>query len=903
MRFEGSPRCPDCGEPLTGPSAACPACALPLDGPVAAELWQVDVALADLRTREAQLLARREELLATLRAARAVTSSPTAPGPVPEPAAGESALPAASIPVSERPPGAAGQPKDISAKAVQNLLLGLGGTLLVVAAIVFTVVSWGHLGIGGRAAILLAFTTLVLAAPVLSRARGLAATAETLSMLGLALLFLDGYAARQVGVAGLDGIDPQNYTAGLIAVVAVSFGAYGRLTRLRLPVPVAIVLAQFPLAVLAFDRHVLWLLWALIATAAADAGAWVLWRRTTAAICFGIVWSLGAAAGVLESLETHDLPGALKICGVLVVAVALALFIAVRAAKLWSPALGAASSITLIAALAPPVRVDLDSRWTGVSGPLAALVVVVLAVLASRVASRPGIAASVPHKGSALRALGGAMAMTAVLTAGLTAMPVLPPVLNALVGPLRFRAVWEGIGSGGVRDIMLGPGSEWVVAGPELVVLAAFALACAIVTLLPLPGQPVGRQGQPDQADNPTQWRNVLLAVAFGLGVVTVAVCPVALNLPYAVAIAVQLLLTASLAAISTRAAASARAAAVGVLALAAAMEACAWALVSEQATLIVLGAFTVTAAVTAVTALAAPMPAAVRTGAAATGVGAGSAGAAVRSGAAATVVRAGSAAAATLLAGSEAVAAWLAADLGSRFVTFVLLGVACLSAIGAPLLKTGQRVAVEISGYLLGLAGLFLAADLRMFSLACAVAGVLGLGTALLKDRRVAGYVGTGFLLLASWTRLFADGIDVVEAYTVPFSLVLLLIGWLRARESSSWLSYGSALTFSLGPSLVVVYAQPEGWIRPLTLGLASLAVLLAGARFRLQAPAVLGGFTLAAVAVHELAPWIAQLVTAVPRWVPMAAGGLVLLLVGATYEARLKDIRRIRDGIRALH
>ncbi|MEZ0075199.1 SCO7613 C-terminal domain-containing membrane protein [Planotetraspora sp. GP83] len=888
MRFEGSPRCPDCGEPLTGPigpGAACPACALPLGGPVAAELWQVDVALADLRTREAQLLARREELLATLRAARAETASPPPPG--------ESALPAAPIPVQERP-------KDISAKAVQNLLLGLGGTLLVVAAIVFTVVSWGHLGIGGRAAILLGFTTLVLAAPVFLRTRGLAATAETLSMLGLALLFLDGYAAWQVGVAGLDGIDPQNYTAGLIAVVAVSSGAYGRFSRLRLPVPVAIVLAQFPLTVLAFDRHVLWLLWALIATAAADAAAWVLWRRTTLAICFGIVWSLGAAAGVLESLETHDLPGALKVCGVLVVAVALALFIAVRAAKPWSPALAAASSVTLIAALAPPVRVVLESRWTGVPGPAAALVVAVLAVLASCAASGLGTpvsgtaSAGVPRAGSAFRAVASAVATTAVITAGLTAMPVLAPVMNALVGPLRYLGVWEGIRTGGIRDVMLAKGmgaggmdpagtaAEWVVAGPELVVLAVFALACAVVTLLPLPGQPVERQdGKPDQADQPVQWRKVLLAVAFALGVVTVAVCPVALNLPYAAAIAVQLVLAASLAAISTRATVSARAAAVGVLALAAAMEACAWALVSEPATLIVLGVLAVTAAVTA---LAALMPAAVRTGSAA------------------TVVRTGSAATATLLAGSEAVAAWLAADLDSRFVTFVLLGVACVAGVVAPLLKTGPRVAVEISGYVLGLAGLLLVPDLRMFSLACAVAGVLGLGTALLKDRRVAGYVGTGFLLSASWTRLFADGVDVVEAYTVPFSLVLLVIGWLRARESS-WLSYGSGLAFSLGPSLLVVYAQPEGWIRPLTLGLASLAILLAGGRFRLQAPAVLGGFTLAAVAVHELAPWITQLVTAVPRWVPMAAGGLVLLLVGATYEARLKDIRRIRDGIRALH
>jgi hypothetical protein len=213
------------------------------------------------------------------------------------------------------------------------------------------------------------------------------------------------------------------------------------------------------------------------------------------------------------------------------------------------------------------------------------------------------------------------------------------------------------------------------------------------------------------------------------------------------------------------------------------------------------------------------------------------------------------------------------------------------------------EALAVEAAGYALVIAGVSLSADWAMFSLACAVAGVIAFGTALRPDRRAAGYVGTGFLLLAGWSRLHVEGIEVVEAYTVPFSLVLLGIGWLRARRSSSWTAYGSGLTFSLLPSLALTYAESEGWIRPLALGVVSFVTLLVGARFRLQAPALLGGVTLAAVAVHELAPWIAEIVTAVPRWVPMALGGLLLLLVGATFEARVKDLRRMRDAIRALH
>ena len=34
-------------------------------------------------------------------------------------------------------------------------------------------------------------------------------------------------------------------------------------------------------------------------------------------------------------------------------------------------------------------------------------------------------------------------------------------------------------------------------------------------------------------------------------------------------------------------------------------------------------------------------------------------------------------------------------------------------------------------------------------------------------------------------------------------------------------------------------------------------------------------------------------------PRWVPIAVIGLVLLAVGATYEARLRDLGRLRTAL----
>ncbi|MGG8407618.1 SCO7613 C-terminal domain-containing membrane protein, partial [Streptomyces sp. 12297] len=83
------------------------------------------------------------------------------------------------------------------------------------------------------------------------------------------------------------------------------------------------------------------------------------------------------------------------------------------------------------------------------------------------------------------------------------------------------------------------------------------------------------------------------------------------------------------------------------------------------------------------------------------------------------------------------------------------------------------------------------------------------------------------------------------------------------------------------------------------LLLGAAALAVTLAGGRLRLQAPLLLGGAVLVLVALHELAPYVVQVAGVLPRWLPPALAGLLLLAVGATYEKRLRDARRVREAL----
>ncbi|MFD2348285.1 SCO7613 C-terminal domain-containing membrane protein [Nonomuraea ferruginea] len=190
--------------------------------------------------------------------------------------------------------------------------------------------------------------------------------------------------------------------------------------------------------------------------------------------------------------------------------------------------------------------------------------------------------------------------------------------------------------------------------------------------------------------------------------------------------------------------------------------------------------------------------------------------------------------------------------------------------------------------------------------SMGFAVAGVLALLWSLRAGQggaRGLRYTGAVLLLLASWLRLGADEVTVVEAYTVPCSLVLLGSGWWRRRgaPAGSWAAYGAGLSFTMLPSLVAVYADAE-WRRSLGLGVVALVVLVAGARFRLRAPTVIGAVVLAGVAVRELAPYVSEMLLVVPRWAPIAVGGLLLVVVGATYEARMRDLRKLRDTLTAM-
>ncbi|MFD3516907.1 SCO7613 C-terminal domain-containing membrane protein [Streptomyces sp. NPDC058657] len=858
------------------------------------ELLLIDRELAQLDARRGQLLQRRAHLLHVLhvQAIPAASAPRTQWGPAPAP-----------------PPG----PAAASSRSAQNVLLTLGGILLAVAALAFTLVGWGQLGIAGRAAVLTVVTLAALAAPALLVRRGLVATAESVGVLALLLTVLDAYALHEVAFATAGAVA---WTAASAAVLALLWAAYGlAVPRLRTPLPAAVIAAQFPLflGALAASAAPLALAWALLATAALDAAlvAGTFRRRLPMATprpagapaqtqpeapaaassgarsaapaapasappaassvppsspdarsprgrSLGAVshlaeagaWATGVMAlliALARSVGSSSVPGALPASGLLLAGALLALGAAVLRPGS-APALVA--GLAAVASAGGALRPAMPLAWTVPSYLLCGFGVLALASL-----SRPvrGFRLARPVR-LGLAWAAGAVAGGAVLTVlpALTVSVLSVPLASAL-------SPWQGLPAT-VREAV-DFDFPWAAAstGP-LITLTVAAVLAAVHRRLPHPATASG---------------------ALVLAAVAVLLLPTALNLPYAAALCLYVALAGaasalvsrtatpapepSTAATAVRTALSYAALATGALT---ALSASALALASREATFGVLGALLVVCVL-----LAARTPA--------------------------TVAGAVGSVAAVGYAAGLALAAAAALELPPQHTGLLLLVVPAAVALCAARVPV---VPAEYAASVVALLAVALStAHLPTLALVLALCAVICAGTALRPGRAQARWVAAALFLAATWVRLAASGVATPEAYTLPVTALALAVGFVRRRAeptASSWTAYGPGLSATLLPSLVATWADPH-WLRPLLLGCCALVVTLLGARHRLGAPLLLGGVTLALVAVHELAPYVVQVVGALPRWLPPALAGLLLLAVGATYEQRLRDARRLRERL----
>lgn len=164
------------------------------------------------------------------------------------------------------------------------------------------------------------------------------------------------------------------------------------------------------------------------------------------------------------------------------------------------------------------------------------------------------------------------------------------------------------------------------------------------------------------------------------------------------------------------------------------------------------------------------------------------------------------------------------------------------------------------------------------------------------LRGRRWHALAGAASALLGGWILLASHQVSTVEAYTIPLAVVALIAGFLaRTERLTSWVTYGPALAAALLPTLATTLVNPDEPLRRLSLGAAALLITVIGTHRHLQAPVLAGGATLTAVALHEAILFWDLL----PRWIPLATGGLLLITLATTLERRRRDLTRLRTAL----
>ncbi|MGW9346978.1 SCO7613 C-terminal domain-containing membrane protein [Nocardiopsis flavescens] len=272
-------RCPDCRSPLVPGAAACARCGLALTGPLAQRLWEVDTEIGRADEHLRRLRGERAGLLhalreASRRAAPAAVSAavvPLAAGPASpfRPAHPAPAHPAPAHAAASAPPRIDGEMRRRSA---QNVILGLGGLLIGISALVFAIWTWSDMGTGARALVLGATTVAFALVALPLHRRGLRATAETFGVLAAALLGIDALALWLLMPESLP--EGPGYSAAALAVIAALMALYPLLVPLRAPRILAAVAVQPVPLLLLFALPVgdplPWILAVLAATGLAD---------------------------------------------------------------------------------------------------------------------------------------------------------------------------------------------------------------------------------------------------------------------------------------------------------------------------------------------------------------------------------------------------------------------------------------------------------------------------------------------------------------------------------------------------------------------------------------------------------------------------------------------------------
>ncbi|GAA3534344.1 hypothetical protein GCM10022234_34010 [Aeromicrobium panaciterrae] len=827
MRFADPSVCPSCAAPING-MVACATCGFSLTSQPARELWQT-LLQADALLEKARSVGAAP---ATAAPATAVPAPPTS-APLP------SAPPRLDRPVSRT-------------WSTGSILLALGALFILIAGFIFITVSWGSLGVTGRALVLLAFTAVVgVLAAYISR-RGLRGSAEALWSVFLGLVTVDWFAAWGQGLFGLDSL-PFVAVATAWSVVMFAAGlAIIRWARTRLdggegllaPMIVAGVAPWFGAVVLGvqlYDSEDWSPFWAgVVATAFVVALLLVSLRLTqhvtsillAAAGAFGVVLLIGAAlAEAFDNPSLHDLTAerhGLPLLVVVLAAVGTGLL--ERRGVVGASAVAVLGAATLIALPVETAHVD--------RGGL--IVVAGLVVLGAFVLRRTDSWSR------------GARIATAILAGGLTLAAL--PWLGSL-GSFVERSFQDSRGDhpfwsrpAAIDD---GSGPWWLAT----VVFAALAVGTVLARWWP-------------ELKAARTWLVPASTVVAGAGVVVaLAAGEAAFTVVALATIAVGLVLSE----VPPRSNLAWSLVGPVVVALAPILPP-----PSRSATLAVWCVAAVVLATVGVRSTDAMRREAVAF--AATGWGLGAAG--------------------------------IGTDLADQAPRLVALSLVVAAAIGLAVASSlfravAGRRGVEAGTVLVAVVGITIASsgDVSL-GWQAAIWTVLGASVSLVSlftpDRPHLRWVGFAALGLAYVLRLVASDVETVEAYTLPFGIVLIGAGlwWMRGRpEVSSVRALGSGLLLTLLPSLPAALDEPTS-LRALLLGIGAFVAVGGGVAKRWNAPFVAGAAILLLLAIANVGP----LALGLPRWVLIASAGAIFIGAGVTWENRVRDGRAVTSYVTSM-
>ena len=168
----------------------------------------------------------------------------------------------------------------------------------------------------------------------------------------------------------------------------------------------------------------------------------------------------------------------------------------------------------------------------------------------------------------------------------------------------------------------------------------------------------------------------------------------------------------------------------------------------------------------------------------------------------------------------------------------------------------------------------------------------------------RTLAWVAGLYSAIAAAVGISVDAIHPVEVATIPIAVALLVTGTMQlatvpTARSWRWLGGGTALL--LLPSLFATIDDRPLW-RLVGLGVVGLAVIVIGVVRRLQAPFVIG---VVVVLIHGIATFLPQLRAAYeffPWWLWLGVGGVLLIVLAARYEQRIRNLKSVAMKFAAL-